>query len=154
VSVRAGVLTDILCVNALNLFGLDSLAEAAWDLIPFSFIVDWFVDIGTFIAAWTPEMGLKPLASWYTVITDVTKERNIGPWSGRVVKSGSSSYRNQNLTRFYQAKKTEQTITKSRVPDPRRSNIPTVNINISDAKLLDLALILRQLASNVKLNFN
>lgn len=38
--------------------GLVNPAAVAWELVPFSFIVDWFVDVGTFLESWTDFVGL------------------------------------------------------------------------------------------------
>lgn len=46
---------------------LTDLPSAAWELIPFSFVVDWFTNIGTFIAAHKPLVGCRKLGSWVTV---------------------------------------------------------------------------------------
>jgi len=69
-TVRAGVLYAVDFSNAftkqLALLGVDRPLSSAWDLIPFSFIADWFIGIGPFIASWEPKPGCNMLASWYT----------------------------------------------------------------------------------------
>lgn len=47
-------------------FGLEwnDLLPTVWELIPFSFIVDRFINIGNFIQALTAYLTVKPLASW------------------------------------------------------------------------------------------
>jgi hypothetical protein len=39
---------------------------AAWELIPFSFVADWFVNIGPYVRAITPKVGVHSLGSWTT----------------------------------------------------------------------------------------
>lgn len=47
-------------------FGLeaDDFLPTVWELIPFSFIVDRFINIGNFLQALTAYLTVKPLASW------------------------------------------------------------------------------------------
>jgi hypothetical protein len=67
---RAGVLYEI---DHTNIFGLTfrSLPLAAWELIPFSFVFDWFIDVGDFIGAMTPKHGVNVLGSWLTTRDEV-----------------------------------------------------------------------------------
>jgi hypothetical protein len=44
---------------ALASFGLLNPFELAWELIPFSFVVDWFVNVGDIIAGFSPNPGLR-----------------------------------------------------------------------------------------------
>jgi len=39
--------------------GLINPAAVAWELIPFSFLVDWFIPVGQFLNSWTGFAGLK-----------------------------------------------------------------------------------------------
>lgn len=72
-SVRAGVLTQIdpdltesRALGALNPAGL------LWELIPYSFVVDWFVDVSGQLASMNPSTWFKILTSWASYSTDVT----------------------------------------------------------------------------------
>lgn len=147
ISARAGVLTEVDNVSSLNLWGFDQLAEGIWELVPFSFVVDWFFNIGKFIASWTPEVGLKVLASW-VVVTDITTQSieatDCGLRGGETWMSDPDEdqvleavYRNQG------AKKTVITTVKTRVPSPWRPIFPSVAVNLDAAKLLDLLIMCR-----------
>lgn len=48
-------------------YGLDDIPTAGWELIPFSFVVDWFLDVGGWIQSWDSDPSLSILASWVTV---------------------------------------------------------------------------------------
>lgn len=67
VSVRAGILYEMYNSTADN-FGLsfDKIPSAAWELIPFSFVVDWFANVGSYVGAITPKVGVRTLGSWTT----------------------------------------------------------------------------------------
>lgn len=43
---------------------LSDIPVAAWDLVPLSFVVDWFVNVNTFLQAVTPKSGVETLAAW------------------------------------------------------------------------------------------
>lgn len=68
---RAGVLTEASWGdNSARSLGLTNLVGAAWDLVPYSFIVDWFINTGGLIYTLNPNPGFKALASWCTYKTD------------------------------------------------------------------------------------
>lgn len=71
-SVRAGVLYEL--TRSPNTFGIgtERLGIVGWELIPLSFVADWFFNVGTFVEAITPVAGVKRLGSW----TTVRKEEN------------------------------------------------------------------------------
>jgi hypothetical protein len=49
-------------------FGLSfhNLPATLWEILPYSFVVDWFLNVGDFIAACTPKAGVDVLASGVT----------------------------------------------------------------------------------------
>jgi len=59
-------------------FSWESIPITAWELIPFSFVVDWFVNFGDYIQALTPKLGIKGLSSWTTVIKETKVTRSVG----------------------------------------------------------------------------
>lgn len=75
--VRAGVLYATL--GTYDAFGVNlaQLPSAGYELIPFSFVVDWFANIGTYVSAISPKYGTQQLASW----TTTTETTNIH-WQG------------------------------------------------------------------------
>lgn len=65
-SVRCGVLYEL--HRRADTFGVSvsQIPSAAWELIPFSFVADWFVNIGPYVRAITPKVGVKVLGNWTT----------------------------------------------------------------------------------------
>lgn len=53
-------------MERLNDFGLFDIPEATWELVPFSFIVDWFVPVGDWLKALTPKIGVEIVAQGFT----------------------------------------------------------------------------------------
>jgi len=64
---RAGILADYK-VGA-NTYGLSlrDIPGSGWELIPFSFVVDFFFNVGNFIEAIVPNGNISALASWIVV---------------------------------------------------------------------------------------
>lgn len=73
---RAGTLcsvdTDLANISAVRL-GADRILTTAWDLVPYSFMVDWFLDISSLVGTWQPSIGLKRLGDWVTTETSITQ---------------------------------------------------------------------------------
>lgn len=71
---RAGVLAEGY-LSPQHLIGVSfaDVPSAAWELVPYSFVVDWFVGVGDWLSAHRPTPGFRYLASWLTVLeeTDV-----------------------------------------------------------------------------------
>lgn len=50
-----------------NRLGLLNPALIAWDLVPYSFVFDWFYPVGSYLSAFTADAGLRPLGSSHTI---------------------------------------------------------------------------------------
>lgn len=82
-------------------FGLDPLVTA-WELIPFSFVADWFIQVGTWIKAWSPFGGSSLLGSMASVKDTYTLEQvdswafnapgHTGSFTGRGTKLEVTAY--------------------------------------------------------------
>jgi len=66
VNVRAGVMYE---TSNLDTFGMNmqNIPIAAWEVIPFSFVADWFVNVGDYISAITPKLGVRVLGHWSSI---------------------------------------------------------------------------------------
>ena len=65
----------------LDALGLQPL-PTAWELLPFSFVADWFLNIGTFLEAWTTKEGWSFLAGSQSVVGEYTEFAQILDGSG------------------------------------------------------------------------
>lgn len=147
VTCRAGVLTQVSRAAYSQLLGLDAIVETAWDLTPFSFIADWFWDIGGTIGAWTPQMGFKDLASWVTTKQVITQKTVLG--QTYVEEKNAPLYKVNGLAQSFSGGSIERVLTTFiRVPNYNRPIIPSFNLNLDSLKLLDLALIVKGLAQS------
>lgn len=83
-TVRAGVLYEHEWTIGQE-FGLSisQIPATIWELIPYSFIADWFVNVGDYIEAITPKESVRILAKWTTVKTEAREHASyLGTWSG------------------------------------------------------------------------
>lgn len=74
VTVRAGILweDEITLSRALGL-DAQSIISAGWDLVPWSFVADWFANIGKALQALVPYLSQHPIASWVTTKREATE---------------------------------------------------------------------------------
>jgi len=143
--VRAGVLTDLEELSALNIWGLTQPIESMWELVPFSFIVDWFFDVGTVLASWTPNYGFKTLASWYTV-KETTYQFSERVNSDFVFPTGSSTVKGEAYQEVLTGCWIDKTsIYHSRVPNPDRPILPSFSLRLDGFKIADLLIIAKQI---------
>jgi len=91
VSVRSGVLYELLRDPNTFGIGVPELPSAIWEATRFSFVIDYFLNIGTFLEAIAPVSGSRLLATWTTVKTTSTSTRNIW-WAtpGTTIQNGKT----------------------------------------------------------------
>lgn len=46
-------------IDSLSRLGLTNPLEIAWELVPWSFVIDWMIPVGNVLQAWTSTMGLQ-----------------------------------------------------------------------------------------------
>lgn len=68
-------------VSAFSKLGLTNPAQLAWELIPFSFVVDWFLPIGDYLTNLSSGEGIK-LTNHYKTITKSCTVTVIGQYNG------------------------------------------------------------------------
>lgn len=70
-TVHVGCRIDITNPNAFlaNRLGIADVAGIAWELTPFSFLVDWVADVGTFIGSFTDFVGMEASGKWAGIKT-------------------------------------------------------------------------------------
>lgn len=85
ISVRAYILyeADFESHNARN-FGMYDFPQSMWELMPWSFVIDWFISVGDWLEAITPKVGVKVKAEGYTVSSESTCERKCVLWTKQI----------------------------------------------------------------------
>lgn len=146
VTARAGVLTAIGNVSALQTFGLDNILESIWETIPLSFVADWFFNVGETIAALTPEYGVKELASWVTIEDKIVRRKFVTRNEVTYVPANPSQYYRYSITGCEIG---HNSYNKERIVGVRPSIFPTTKVNLDAFKLLDLSIIIRQFSKKL-----
>lgn len=137
--VSAGVLSRVSHPQIQN-WGLNQIAESVWELLPFSFIIDWFWNVGNTISAHAPHVGIEKLASWVTVTTTTTRTNSLVS-----AVSALTGYQVSELS-WSGCNKTSIETYKERLPVLELDYLPTLTLRLDMLKLLDLTIILRGLA--------
>lgn len=58
--------------SALTTYGLRGrdIPATLWEVIPYSFVVDWFIGVGDWLQAITPSPGIRVLGNWTTTVDE------------------------------------------------------------------------------------
>jgi len=77
--VRSGVMySHDLALLSENLgLSLSDVPSAMWELLPYSFVVDWFLNVSNIIGALTPRAGITTRAAWTSVTHTRTVKRTV-----------------------------------------------------------------------------
>lgn len=121
--------------------GLTQVLPTMWELSRLSFVVDWFIDIGTWIAAWQPKVGPEIVGSWSTSVT-----KDVITMTAEAIDNGSSTHSSNSKYKYYISKSVsgspavrKRTITTTRrIADPQLALLPKVNVSLDTAKIVDL----------------
>lgn len=78
VRVRMGATVSVENPNLrrATLLGLTNPASVAWELIPFSFLIDWFIPVSKFLDSWSDFFGLSVKDPWTSTLTTFTGVEN------------------------------------------------------------------------------
>jgi hypothetical protein len=112
-----------------NQTGVFNAATLIWEIIPFSFVVDWFANIGGLINALNPNPSYKTLGSWLVSTTTVTCYGTITV----TLPDSSTNTGSFSIVRTI----------KERTPDVRESFL-SFDANLSIPKLLDAVALLQR----------
>lgn len=78
-----------------NQLGLINPAKLAWELIPFSFVVDWFIPVSGFLESFTEWVGLRVFDKSTTILTEDLIDYRLTP---KVSGIGSAYALNQGFS--------------------------------------------------------
>lgn len=133
--VSGGVLCEALRYHKTQAeqLGLTSPLSTVWELIPFSFIVDWFVNTSDLFASFEPHVGLEPITWWNSVVettTFTTRVKSIVPNGPADLVGSDLHWDGGTVTTIIDRR--------FRIPIPARQILPIVNFRLSAGKVVDL----------------
>jgi hypothetical protein len=121
-------------------FGFTEVPLAMWELVPFSFVVDWFVPIGDWIEAVTPKLGVKIVAEGITTRRTTNLTRKVTAWQ-KVISLGVSydvtGSTGLQDTRVYTEVDRQPTLSDA-------LTIPSINVKLNVKRVLDSLALLSQ----------
>lgn len=132
-SVRAAAIAEH---RALVRNVLASPVTTAWELVPFSFVADWFVSVGDALRAWQVISTVGHLSTSISYKFVETGKLSV---SGVTLGTGG----NATTPNSYVGEATSNAKFLWRRPAHTPSLIPRVRVNLSFGKVLDLAALLR-----------
>lgn len=92
VSVSSGILAEYIATLSSNVgLSFKNLLTLPYELLPYSFVVDWGINLGSYLGSLAPALGYKELGAWTTIRRDFV--RNV-----TVSTTPSGSYWNQATT--------------------------------------------------------
>jgi hypothetical protein len=141
---RAGCLyyVDATLTSFLDVIGLDQPLESGYELIPFSFILDWVFSVGDWLNGIFKSSGLSILTSWVTLSVERTETRKVTSAS---IKTGPGySWTDQQ---FVLGSSHSVVKWKWRVPNPNFPTLPRFDLKLNLAKIIDLGAIARNTIS-------
>lgn len=146
VSASAGVLCRM---NTWHNPGIDSFglgandwAMSAWELVPFSFVVDWFINVGDYLSAISPKYDIIVLGSWVTIRDEVNQSTRMLNWThDKSWKTLVNSTCGGAAARFHK-------LEVNRYANPSLPWFPQFNIRLNWAKVVDILALIKTVNSS------
>lgn len=124
-------------VGSLSLRTLNAVADVPitiWEEIPFSFVADWFVNVGDVLAAWKVRRSLS------NCYTSIGYKETIQSRVERFITGNSPG---NNYTRVSGKAVTYETlITRARIPAGYPTLVPSITVKLTSKRILDAAALL------------
>lgn len=122
------------CIGILKGETLNALADPAislWETIPYSFVIDWFVNVGDVLGAWKVR---NSLARSYSSIGAKVEVTVLTTEDGFYETSTEGRQTNGNCREVYTSR--------FRLPGWNPSLVPSFNVNLTSKRIIDAAALL------------
>jgi hypothetical protein len=141
-SVRAGVVVESSASqqSLATRLGSKSVLQTGWELVPFSFIVDWFVTTADLFAAYDVPMYHRVLGDWVVIANNTVCTKTITDSSA---SDDEDFERNCSLSDGGLHRVEHDDVT--RLVNVGMPFLPSVNVRLDFQKLIDFAALFRQL---------
>jgi len=128
-------LYDLTRITSLNPLAI------AWELVPYSFVVDWFIDLGGYMQAWEGSafMGLTFLRGYKT---KTTRSVTVGNYSGKWTPAG---FTRGPFTINAKWKNTSSSLGRNRLTSPPRPEVPHLKLSLGWQRLASAAALIDQI---------
>lgn len=121
-------------------FGFTEIPLAMWELVPYSFVIDWFIPVGDWLEAVTPKLGVEIKAEGITTRRSIHLSRRGTNWVKTF--SGGVSYDVTGATSLHDQR--YYTI-KERVPTLSSAlTFPSINVKLNVKRAIDSLALLSQ----------
>lgn len=135
--------------ETLEPFGFGSPLSSLWEVVPFSFIVDWFIGVSDALAAFEGIVCRRVAASWATRRVTAAQQLQFR----RIGKASVDANGDTRDGSLYQAQLTDVEVIKhvERIANPPAAiaALPQLKIHLNWKKCLDTASLLRGLRHDV-----
>jgi hypothetical protein len=143
----AGVITTAIpAASSGYTFGVERILTAGWELVPFSFVADWFIDAGTRLAAM--EGGwIRPVkGSWITHRSTLLMFKNYYE-TGHVTISGNTRYNGTDMNDYSLV--TDRCLLVQRIANPTVSLMPEFRVNLNFKRVIDGIALMKPMANKL-----
>jgi len=128
-------------IDTASILGTNEMLASAWELIPYSFVIDWFLNTSDYVTSWQPRMNLEVLGSWVSI-----EERNDLYYT-------LTACRNRDYPTLASAASGSENhhhLVKTRYANPARPVIPHVNVRLDWGKCVDLLALTKNILRSSK----
>lgn len=144
----AGIIIGSEALSGADRFGVNRIASTVWELVPFSFVLDWLVDAGTRIAAFEGNFIIRPLGSWVSHDHALLYKRTF-KWN-KIPYYLNGANHHWFATGADEASITETCRYRVRIPNPRLSPFPQVSVKLDWKRVADSAALLAVLSKRYR----
>jgi len=149
VSCRAGVIVQNYGPTSRGVadtFGLTDLFGTAWELVPYSFVIDFVFNTSKFINAWSPSFTTAIQGSFVTIRDEVTSFSDIGPGVENPGGASPGDF-DHTIEASVSGDYMDYVRTTTRLANPDLPSLPTWNNRLTAAKMIDILALLYSFTS-------
>lgn len=132
--------------TSTSTFGGENVLTAAWELVPYSFLVDWFIDVGKRISALEGIILRPSLGSWITHKSELLEIHDYA-FVPETKYVGSNRYFMPHCDD--RSSLLDRTVYVERIANPKLSVLPELNVKLNTSRIVDSVSLMAQQASRL-----